>query len=268
MNDDDPRSRESAKKKYPVSVKNQQCIGPCYYKGTKAIHPMTLEVIENNYHNFCPVSSFLYKDENTGKTDTYIADICLVPTAKETLLDDYMKQNVMNPKIEFSSDFFMKIYYNINTLDELLNWLESNRNNPYLTKKRVFDNGCVIHGDKINVVDQRIVMHIDDIMNYNIDKIYNDVKKFLKIDGEKVILSSDLSNYVTNNIDANNMKKMKNFIKDKFLGYDNINKFMSKFLRYYKYEMTNGKITDTLVINMIDYIKKRILTTFDNANDI
>lgn len=260
---------------YPISANNQQCIGPCYYSNTRIIHPITLNEIDGVKHNFCPVNTFVYTDPITKKNTLWSIDQCHRPTARETTMDEILRENVIAPQFQFSSDYFVKVYYKINNLEDLLRWLDMHTIDPYKTRERVFNNGMVAYGDQINIIDHRIVYFVNDVMINNLHKLYKGLKSYISINGDIVTLMDPINqpniDYTqTHNGDNNNRDDtdkrsiiIKNYIKDKFLGIDNIQQFMSKFIRYYKEEITSKYLSNVLINHMIDYITKRINLTLE-----
>lgn len=253
------------KEHYPTSANGQQCIGPCYYSNTKIIHPITLEEISEVNHNFCPVNTFIYTNQRTGKSKLSNIDVCYVPTARETYMDDVMRDNVIAPQFNFTSEYFVKIYYKINNLEDLLKWLDENKNDPYRTKERVFDNSMVVYGEHLNIIDHRLVYFINSLMLAQLPRIYRHIKQYFLITNNMIKLTNQEDN--SNNIHhtKEEISTIKNYIKDKFLGIDNSHQFMSKFIRYYKSELTERHISNKLVNHMIDYIIKRINITLEQG---
>jgi hypothetical protein len=256
MNSKKEDSISKIKEKYPISVNAQQCIGPCYYSNTRIIHPLTLDEIAEVDHNFCPVNTFIYTDPKSGKSKLSNIDLCYVPTSRETRMDDLLRENVIAPQFIFSSEYFVKIYYRINNLEDLLKWLDENRMAPYRTKERVFNNSMVAYGEHLNIVDQRLVQFVNDIMLENLPKIYRHIKKYIAIENDKIKL-----------VDPETINEIRNYIKEKFLGSDNIHQFMSKFIRYYKEDISDRHISYLLVDHMIDYITKRIKLTLEQTQE-
>jgi len=280
---------KTAKNTYPISVHNQQCVGPCYYSNTKIIHPLTLDEIKNVNHNFCPVGTFVFTDPQTKKTILSNVDRCVIPTARETQMDDILRDNVISPQFYFSSDYFVRVYYKINTLEDLLNWLDHHKNNPFKTKERLFNNSMVVYGNQLNIIDHRLIQFINELMSENMSKLYRGLVHFFLIKGNditlvdnydndvqtistKVILNYDdddmdiISDEQKNSTKHKNIALIRSYIKDKFLGSDNIHQFMSKIIRYYKEDLTDRYISELLVNYMIEYIIKRIKLTL-SAND-
>lgn len=262
---------------YPVSVNHQQCIGPCYYSGTRIIHPLTLDEIRGVEHNFCPVNTFVYVDPQTKKTMLSTIDRCVAPTAHETQMNSTLWENVIAPQFQFSSDYFVKVYYKIFSLEDLLKWLDEHKTDPYKTKERVFNNSMAVYGDQITIIDHRLVNFVNDIMNANLPKLYRALKHYIHVvDGVVKIVDPNSNKSSDENTDDEDITfssretiaLARSYIKTKFLGMDNISQFMSKFIRYYKVEMTDRYISNILVNHMIDYCVKRIKMTLEQQSDL
>lgn len=286
---------------YPISVNNQQCVGPCYYSNTKIIHPLTLDEIKQVEHNFCPVNTFVYTNPITKKSMLFSIDKCLFPTARETKMDDILRENVIVPQFHFSSDYFIKMYYRINNLEDLLDWLNTHTTDPYKTRERVFDNGMIVYGDQITILDHRMVYFVNDVMVHYLPKIYRRLKEYIVVKNDKIELTnanaSDFYNFSSNRNDENNDENndqnenndqiendvqnendeqkqnklntkriiglVRSYIRDKFLGIDNMQQFMSKFIRYHKEELTSQNLSNVLVNHMINHTIERIKRTLE-----
>ena len=88
-------------KSYPKSINGMQCVGPCYKKNTKILHPIYLNVVTNNEKNFfCPI---VEKKEiiNGKKISTYVDECNEI---------NYNKKNINNAKI-YNSFFDSKIMF-------------------------------------------------------------------------------------------------------------------------------------------------------------
>lgn len=256
------------KEQYPKSTNGLQCVGPCYYSKTRIIHPLTLEELAGIPHNFCPVNTFVYTSK-TGQNVFSNFDRCFVPTAndKDIQNDELFRESVMAPQFIFSSEFFVKIYYKINTIDDLLKWLNDSKDDPYKTKERVFNNSMVAYGKDLNIADLRLVNFINDVMMANLPKIFRHLKKYLTIENDTIKLINPKEKYVEDTEASETMQAYRNYIKEKFLGTDNVHQFMSKFLRYYKEELSNRYISDVLVNHFIDYTEKRIQLTLEQNKE-
>lgn len=255
------------KSNYPISVNGQQCVGPCYFSGTKIIHPITLDEISGVHQNFCPVNNFIYINPQTGKQTIASYDKCYIPTAKETIIDEGLREYLMSPLFKFSSDYFIKIYYKIFSLDDLLKWLENNPNDPFKTKERVFNNGMIVYGSQINIIDHRLAKFVDDIMTINLPKIYKGIKTYIKITNDKIQLVYKPKTIIDVTHTKEEIALIRNYIKQQFLGMDNVHNFMTKFIRYYKDVLKEKDLSNKLVDHMIDYIIKKIEASFDSINE-
>lgn len=279
------KNKKTMKDNYPISVNGQQCIGPCYHSNTRIIHPLTLDEIRGVDRNFCPVNTFVFTDPNTKKSTLSIIDKCMVPTARETQMDEILRDNVIAPQFHFSSDYFVKVYYKITNLEDLLNWLDGHRTDPFKTKERVFNNSMAVYGDQLNIVDHRLIHFINDLMMENLPKLYRHLKKYIVLNDDRVVIANPDSKLDNKPIDSSehnvqyddsdiNTQEYKSdipiiraYIKEKFLGSDNIHQFMSKIIRYYKEDITDRYISHILVNHMIEYITKRIKLTLDQNPD-
>jgi hypothetical protein len=287
--------KKKSNNNYPISVNAQQCIGPCYHSYTKIIHPMTLDEIKSIDHNFCPVNTFVYTHPNTNKSELSIIDKCTVPTARDTQMDDAFIDNLIAPQFHFSSDYFVKVYYKISNLEELLIWLDLHRSDPFKTKERVFNNSMVVYGKYLNIIDHRMIQYINDLMIENLPKLYRHLKQYIILKEDIVIIidpdtddardKSNRSNNISNRVENEkkndeldrsitdqdthiNIPIIRSYIKEKFLGSDNMHQFMSKMIRYYKEDITNRYMSDILVNHMIEYIIKRIKITLEQNHDL
>jgi hypothetical protein len=265
------QSVKNSKSNYPISVNNQQCIGPCYYSNTMIIHPHTLDAVRNADYHFCPVNTFPYKNPITKEITLETIDKCIAPTARETQMDEILSENIIVPQFRFSSDYFVKVYYNIFSLEDLLKWIDGHKNDPYKTKERVFNNGMVVYGDQLTIIDHRLVYFVNEIMLKYLPKIYRHLKDYIFVVNNKVELinfdpdkEKENNTSITNTKETNdNISLVRAYIKSKFLGIDNIHQFMSKFVRYYKAEITDKMLSRLLTKYMIDYCIKRIKMTLE-----
>lgn len=258
MNTKKDNNKSIFKNIYPISVNNQQCVGPCYHKGSTIIHPVTLNEVGHDDINFCPVNAFINQQNNISFWDK-----CFMPSTRETKIDNFLKSNILVPQMHFSSDFFIKIYYKINNIDDMFNWLDAHAHDPYKTRERVFNNGMIVYGDQIIIIDHRMVHFVNDILIYYLSKIYKRLKKYIVMKDDTVILinNSDKQNIDSN--DKNTISIIKSYIREKFLGSDNVYQLLSKFVRYYKNKLTDSDMSKVLVDYMIDYTLKRINLTLE-----
>lgn len=249
-------------KQYPKTINGKQCIGPCYPKGTLFANPQTLTLHVGETSNVCPINPYIWYDPLSGKKYEHETERCEKPTVVDT--GEIGSLDFIFPTIEFSSDYFIKKYYDIMSLEELIKWLDMADEKPYDTKIRVFDNGIYCFGKEMNIVDYRIVKYVGEIFEHNIPKIYKNIRKYIMITDQNVTLidpvdRTDKVDELSDDIDT--IKLIRGYIRSSFLGNDNVHDFLSKFIRYYKSEFDKKNISGILVDHMIDYITKKINLT-------
>ncbi|CAH6421431.1 Hypothetical protein KVN_LOCUS262 [uncultured virus] len=245
-------------KKYPKSKHNRQCLGDCFLPGTWIIHPITLDYVTDPDHAFCAVNEWETNDANTGKLTKYFIDQCYIPTNEKDTSSAQIAMNILIPQIDFSCDQFLKIYYNIHSLEDTLNWIEVNQEAPLLTKLRIFDCSWELFGKNLDIIDDRIInFYIDVIKKKWIKKIYPILKNYIFIDENKEIFLS--KNY--NSSDEFKIEKINYFIK-KFINKNNLYKFFVTYIEnnrknWQKIISHNKNIQN----QFINYIKNKIEET-------
>jgi hypothetical protein len=250
--------------KYPKSVNGIQCIGPCYVAGSTMIHPITLEEIILPYDNFCPVDTNIITDKKTGEKIIDTFDFCNTPTVTQKnkkILDKELRIKILAPTFTFNSTYFLKIYYNIGSLEEGIEWLEHNSADPYKTKERVFNQIMLLYSDNMTIADHRIINFIRDIMLHNISIISKELSQYIDIREDKIVLTRPDTRQIIENGDSK-QNLIRSYIKTKFLGDSEISKFFSKFIRYGSEYLKKAQLSNILVESMIDYIVKRIESSF------
>jgi hypothetical protein len=249
--------------KHPKSINNIQCIGPCYEAGSVIIHPVTLEEITNPVNNFCPVDNVFITNPKTGEKMIEVIDFCYMPTIShkdKSILNDDLRKKLLAPTFKFNSSYFLKIYYNIGSLEEGVEWLEKNDISPFKTKERVFNQIMLVHGDNLSIADHRIVKFIRDIMIYNLQSIFRAVAKYIDIRDDKIVLTSPEQKQ-NEDLDKSKIGLINSYIKTRFLGESEIGRFVSKFVRYGSEHLKKPNLSVILVDSMADYIVKRIETS-------
>lgn len=209
--------------KYPKSKNNRECIGPCYEPGTWILHPVTLDYISHPTDPFCPINEWVDINKQTNKHVTRIVDVChklnVTPKYKEPNVDFVM------PSIIFSSEHFLKSYYEISSLEEAVEWCDKNKHLSARTLIRIMDSAWVTYFDKQenldnnDIIDDRIVMLYINFAKRNwIDKIVEQFSKYVKISGDKISLG-----YNDQPIPNNEITNVKNFLIDKFISIQSMN---------------------------------------------
>jgi len=225
-------------KKYPKSDKGYQCLGPCYDKYVTSVHPITFDVITSK-NQYCPVAGYqsFYPTENKFKI-TY-QDKCNQDDTNSTLDKNEEIYNNLLPYMEFNIKDFLAMFYEINTFEDGINWISNNSDMNIRTKIRIFECILNVFGKNIDIIDNRIIDFVIDIIKTNyIQKIYKSIKKYIKIDDKKNSVEIDKNND-DNDKDNNNDKKIiikTNFIIKTFINQDIIQKFLFKYFKIKKNE--------------------------------
>ena len=195
---------------YPRSAKNFSCLGPCYRPGVFVVHPITLKHVTNNDYPFCPVNEWEYTNPDTGKKEIRSTDKCFDPIRSGTVSNYELSMNIITPKIDFTCESFLKIYYNIYSMESTLEWLKDNSDVSYFTKRRVLDCAWTAYGFSNYILDDRLIFfYLDLVKEKRLNGIYNKFYKYISIDGDNVFFKK--------NIDEKDYKKnkKKEFIKTK-----------------------------------------------------
>lgn len=257
---------DSMEEKYPVSRNNYQCIGPCYPPDSFIIHPVTLNDDVRSY-SMCPIHPTVVTDSTGTRVELY--DFCSVPTAKAPTIGT--SQQAALPTFKFDPVFFLKLYYNIGSLEEGFEWIDANADLPYKTKERVFNQIVVLYGNNLSLADHRLINHVHNIMTHNIALIFRAIVKYVRIDDSdktnislRPPLSSDSSVDISA-IDKTTISLVNAYIKSKLIGVSEINSFLNKFFRYGVSNISveqRDSFTKVVVDSMIDYIIQRIEVSF------
>ena len=166
--------------KHPQSKNKHQCLGPCYHPKTWITHPITLENVTDIEKAFCPVGELDEIDPKTGNKTSHIIDECSVPTSNKQLSDKELELNILIPNIDFTCEHFLKIYYNVYSFEDAINWILTNKHVPYLTKKRVLDCSWRTYHKEMELVDSRLVdIYIDIIKKKWMPDVINEVGKYV-----------------------------------------------------------------------------------------
>lgn len=215
--------------KYPKSKNNKQCIGPCYKAGTWIVHPITLNYIRNKENDFCPINETLFKNPITGEEEPHYMDQCFDPKENRDIKNKDNQLNleldIINPNIVFDSAKFLKLYYNLFSFDDVINWVKNKNYVNIMTKKRVIECGFEIYGEQFNIMNNIVTeFYIDIIKQKLIGRLYNKLYKFIKIQDNKILLKEN-----NDNINDNYVEKQ-NYIINNFVTVDEINKFITKII--------------------------------------
>ena len=226
-----------------------KCLGQCYYPGSTIIHPITFEKHIVHIEPTCAVVPFM-KDNII----TYF-DKCINPTANK---NENLETNILVPEIIFDELSFLKIYYDIFSMEDALNYIDKNKYNSIFTKIRIMNLTLKCFYEEINIIDQRFVdFIIEYIKKIKIKKIYYYLHTYIGYsDDKKSIMYIDPKN---NNLKVNELCIERTNYLLEIINSDNITKFLIKYFKNIKYSSDNiENYLNNLINNLIDYLQKKI----------
>lgn len=226
-------------KKYPKSDKGYQCLGPCYDKYVTSVHPITFDVITSK-NPYCPVAGYqsFYPSENKFKI-TY-QDKCNDDNNTTMSTNDEIYNNLL-PYMDFNIKDFLSMFYEINTFEDGINWISNNSELNIKTKNRIFECILNVFGKNIDIVDNRIVDIVIDIVKSNINNnmthFYKSIKKYIYIDVKKntVEIKKNIVDDTNKETEKDNIIKT-NFVIKTFINQDIMQKFLFKYFKIKKNE--------------------------------
>lgn len=243
--------------KYPKSISGKQCVGPCYKKNTKVIHPTYLNII-TNVNDFCPINRI--EQNINGKKIIIDTDECN-NVNNITSSENINSYDLLFPYVDFDSTLFLSIFYNITTFSEIIQWLSNNQHQPIDLKERILNLGIdsfIKNIDLIEINDSVIIDFIYELFNkkYFTNIIlpffqYIDVTdKFTKLgfndkkDNDETIIIKT------------------NYIKKNILNIINISEFIRIFFNKNIEISANDKYTSLMADSFTKYIINNIKQKF------
>lgn len=247
-------------KKYPKSMNGKQCVGMCYKKNTKIIHPIYSHVVTNLNNSFCPVAEY-YEKEN-GKMIKKDIDECNENIKKIEYI--YNEIDFLYPYVDFNSAIFLNMCYNINNFSEGLTWITENSHLVLDTRERIFNliiDAFATHIDIIEISDNRIVDFLNILIRSKYSYTLKNLFKFIYIDDKTVSInekSKDSSLYKKETDETIVIKT--NYILKNIITTNNITNFLAKYFKE-KIEgsiekLYSEQIIDKFIIYLNDNIKK------------
>jgi hypothetical protein len=245
---------EQINKKYPKSLSGKQCAGPCYKKNTKIIHPLYLHVVTDLDNSFCPVAEY-YENKYAKHIDR-----CNDNIQKTDLKTNDME--LIYPNLDFNSESFLDIFYNIKNFNEGINWISENIHTPIDTRERIFNlifDAFNKQVDIIEISDNRIIDFVNILIKNKYSQLLSKIFKYIDINDKFVIMKESYP--IKKETDETIIIKT-NYIIKNLITYENITNFISKFVRT-KVESSIIKsyseiMIDKFIVYLIDNIKKTI----------
>lgn len=234
--------------KYPTSKNNRQCIGPCYEPNKFIVHPITLNLVSGEPDKaFCPTNVYEGVDEMGNKYRSYV-DQCFKSTS-DTNINTQI--DILNPTVTFNSQIFLNYYYNINTYDELLEWLNKNSHLLLSTKMRIIECGFSTFIKDIYLIDDNIIKLYTELFSENLEYFYNNTYEYIDC-GKNIVFKKN--NNKKEKMKAERMK----YLERKLITHDEVGKFINKYFEKAIEELKEKNIS-------LDYVfqKKNIISSFN-----
>ena len=240
------------KKKYPKSINNLQCLGPCYNKNTSILHPTQLRTYISK-DSFCPTSAHVEKDPVTGAPIKMYTDKCLYPTHNK---DELAASSLLTPKSEFTKELFLSLYYSINSFGQCIEWISNNSHVSIKTQVRVVNAALNVFGNDIELIDDRFVsFFIDYIKKKEVSKIYDKINKSIGIINNEVLIVDEKDNALTK---EEKQVERTNYMIKKFINNDSAKGFLLKYMYAYKEWEDISDNLDLMTQSFITYIQNKI----------
>lgn len=242
--------------KHQKSITGKKCLGPCYTAGTSFTHPAFLTNIKNDFYpgkSVCPTTRYEIVDEVTNKTHQLSYDICTNATHDKNVSD---VGSLIYFQSGFTKDIFLSFYYNINSFEDAIMWIQDNNFTPLETRERIINTALNLFGDSINHFDDIFTkFYIEYIKNKHIGDIYKELYKYIgMVDNSILVVKSN--NKLS--FDDHQIER-KNYIIETFFNIQNVDKFLIKYLK--AKSISFADYNDVLYLIFIDnlaWIRKTI----------
>lgn len=240
-------------KKYPKSKNNKQCLTDCYPANKWILHPITVQFTTLD-KPFCPVMEYDELDPRTGKTKIRTTDECMQSTKQDASTKE-LQMNIITPKFNFECDHFLKIYYNIFSFDQTLEYIRDNPHISTKTKDRILNCSWVAFGKNMINIDDRIVdFYAKNFSASFLDNYYHLLDKYVSIEFDKV----SFSEHGTTGDD--DIKLI--FLKEKLVNFHTVKKYLQQFIKKNLNEWDENDDYNLKLTNEFGYyLEKKILET-------
>lgn len=243
-------------KKYPKSINNRQCFGPCYEPNTTILHPVFLSTVKNAIYPetpFCPTDFHEVVNERTGEKKEIEYDTCKNPTHNK---DASTTESLIIFQSGFTKDVFLSFYYGINSFEEMNEWLETNKFVTLETRARIVNASLNLYGDNLDFFDEIFVDFYVDYIKDKLSIIYKDIHNYIGIQNNEVLIIDKYNNKL--GINEYNVERI-NYIAEKFFSHIEAKKFLIKFLKSKKILFENyDDILYFIYKEHVEYIKNII----------
>jgi hypothetical protein len=254
--------QKTPNKKYPKSKEGYQCLGPCYNKGTRIMHPITLNYMTTHVHPFCPV--FVPDPKNADQKIGM--DECYIPTDKADMFNNETASRFLSPEIPFDKKQFLAIYYDINSFEKAISWIDTNKNKNIHTKLRIMECAFGAYKDDIleefiDYIDGRLIEFYKTVIKTLwLKDIYPVVNNYLFINKKGEIY---IDNKMGSGKHTNKVERI-NYFLDAYANDNIVYKYISTFFKTYRgswddVQSYNDLLKKTIIKYIITKIKNTLL---------
>jgi len=234
-------------KKYPFSKSGIQCVGPCYKKNTKIIHPIYLNAVSNIGNSFCPIAET--RDESMKPQ---IIDFCDDNLNTQTQ-DNFNINEFLYPYINFDGSNFLDSFYNLNDFGSVINWIDNNKNLPINTRFRIFDLGIKSYKNIIDIIeisDSRIIDFLIQVFKTKyLNNIVIELLKYITINDKLVEIK------YTDKKETNESIIIKtNYINKNIINIENVSNFISYLFKSIIEEKEEKLVQDYIINKFISFL--------------
>lgn len=258
---------EQLSKKYPKSIYGKQCVGICYKKNTKIVHPIYSRVVTKLDTSFCPVAEF-YEKEN-GKLIRKDVDECNENIQKK----DYIFNDIdlLYPYVDFNSQIFLNICYNINNFSNGLQWIVDNNYKSIDTRERIFNLLIDAYSETIDIIeisDNRIVDFFNILIKSKYTYMLKKLFRYIVIEKDSVFIDEKHMKK-TENIQIKEKSETNesiiiktNYILKNIVTTNNITNFLSKYFKDKITASLEKTYSEQMIEKFVIYLNDNIKKTF------
>ncbi len=196
--------------------KNIKCIDKCKPPRSTIFHPANL-VLTANDASFCAISQFKLNPE---KKRYDVVQNC----------NDFTNNIIANfivPDMEFTPEVFLRVYYNFESYDDVINWLNNNSHTCIDTRIRIIECIWNTFPDDIIIIDEVITNnYIEYFKTKYIKDFFIAFKDFIEISDNKIYFIKK-----SKEKDSEHVMEKINFIKDKLITSKHVSKFLMKYFK-------------------------------------
>lgn len=236
-------------KKYPKSIDGSQCIGPCYKSREIILHPVTLEWITDKHNSFCPIN------END---DGEVTKECAKITSNDVKSSKDFDFEMLLPFVDLTPQRFLKLYYNIYSIDDAFLWLNEHEYLALDTRIRVINNTISAYGKQsANYKDVLTDFILEIAQKKWNEHIYENISKYIYVDEKenKIIFVDPKKNKLNKNDFYGERTK---FIFDKLFSQKNVSSFLDKLIHKQDLDINSMKY------KLTEYMTEKIKLSIDN----